>query len=644
MARRVYTPADVSEFHSGTYYPGPNSFDSARRNAKLQQKFARRSRYGKSFGALYNGYSKALIEDDDRAGGIYAGQIVNRLNDGFYGRGRYRRRSYRRRRTYRRRRYRGRGMYMGGRGSYATRFKKFRRQVAGLSSQLKTPLDQMLPGAAALASMAGGAEAGAGVMKAGGMASKGLGILEGQHNSIMAGRGMYVGGRGSYTGVSGNSLIEGLGTSVPNFSTSDDDHGDLIVSHSEFITDVIGNAWTSTDQNDATAAPISTFDSQSISLNPGLSKSFPFLSQIAQNFEEYEFIQMIVTYKPKVSNNLSSTDGQVGSVMMYTDYNSNDDPKRSKQQILQAYGHSSDMITKNILHGIECDPSQLAGDGHHFTRVKPPSGSSTDYNDYDAGLFQLVVANTPQALSNQVIGELWVSYNVKLKKARTFSVYALGVDRDECVFPLVQAGINAPTPTKIVGEWNSIGAEYSIVQSASNVATLGDNNSPWTVMMTNMAILEVTLPQSFSGDLLLSIDCGGTPIQGDTLRPILQGNVSYLHIASVDQSHADVYTESYNSGGAAPAGSDEVIVATNRSWVDFIGDLGSAYVLSNFQNVPAYGSRLYLHAEMAERAIDNKIWMGIPFAGGTSGKVAVHLERFNSRESTLPDPAFRDQA
>lgn len=456
---------------------------------------------------------------------------------------------------------------------------------------------------------------------------------------------MYVSGRGDYAMVSGNSLIEGLGSSVPQFNTTDSNHGDLVVAHSEFITDVIGNAWAL--DNNGVMAPTSTFDMKTLSLNPALSRTFPFLSQIAQNFEEYEFIQMIFTYKPKVSSNLSSTDGQVGSIMMYTDYNSNDEAKRSKQNILQAYGHSSDMITKSIMHGVECDPTQLAGDGHHFTRVKPPTGTNNDYNDFDAGLFQMVVANTPEALSNQVIGELWVSYNVKLKKARTYSVYGLGLDRDEVIIFPVAGGYGLTPPDSIDGQWNSIGAKYQIASVVDSAARIG--NAQFNPRMQNHAIVEITLPQSFSGDLVVSMfvqgNLGATSqpfLQGAIMRPQLQGNIVYLHCHPAAQSHHDVY-ESATATDFTP-GSEEIMDNNNRAWVDIAGmqELGiPADANSSNTAVPVYHQKLFIHAEMAERAIDNIIYMGIPVATGRIATVDIEMSRFNSRESTGPDPAFQ---
>lgn len=634
----AYHTGNIDDFHHGDYVAGPNAWDAARRASKIQQKFARRSRYGKSFGSLYSGYTQALLDDDQNRQHLYGNQMANRLNDRFYGRGRYRRRPSYRRRTYRRRRYRGRGLYVGGRGNYATRLKKLRKKISNTSRDLKTPLDQMLPGATALATMYNPA-AGAAVSLGGAAASEALGVLEGSHNSKMAGRGLYVGGRGSYTAISGNSLIEGLGSTVPTFSTTDDNHGDLVVTHSEFVTDIVGNAWAIDNNN--TMSPVSTFDIRTISLNPGLSKSFPFLSQIAQNFEEYEFIQMIFTYKPKVSNNLSSSDGQVGSIMMYTDYNANDEAKRSKQQILQAYGHSSDMITQNILHGVECDPSQLAGDGHHFIRVKPPSGNSSDYNDFDSGLFQIVVANTPEALSNQVIGELWVSYNVKLKKARTFSVYGLGLDRDEVVFPSITGGYGQQETSGILGAWNSIGAQYTFL-SLQSLDRLGVEQ--WDPVAVNHAVLEIIIPQSFSGDLRITVtaikksDTSTEHFIGDIQRPVLQGNLEYLHVGPVTQYHTDVY-----GATPPPVGSESIMSYTNRSWYDIVGPSENFGAESGIRVLsPIYSQTLYVRAEMAERAIDNILWLGVPLSATANGECVVQMERYNARESSGPDPAFQE--
>ena len=103
--------------------------------------------------------------------------------------------------------------------------------------------------------------------------------------------------------------------------------------------------------------------------------------------------------------------------------------KLTKQDMLQAYGTTVAKITdEDILHGIECDPSKIKGDAHKFIR----SGQTTqDKHDFDWGLFQIAVDNTPAVLSNKVIGELYVSYTVKLSKPRLFAALGLSIPQDQ---------------------------------------------------------------------------------------------------------------------------------------------------------------------------------------------------------------------
>jgi hypothetical protein len=280
-----------------------------------------------------------------------------------------------------------------------------------------------------------------------------------------SGRGMY--GRGSYSTV-GNSLIDGLGTGIPTFASAGDETGALMVTHSEFVSDIYGNP-----QN-------THFKNMGFDLNPGLPKTFPFLSQIAANFEEYEMVQLMFIFKSKLSNNVSSTDGQVGSILMYTDYNPNDEIKTSKQAMMQSYSVSNGRVVDNILHGVECDPEKLKGDGHKFVRVQ---NTKDDLNDYDAGTFQVAVHGTPQALQNEILGELWVSYTALLRKSRVYTLYGKAQQKD----------------THII---KSATSHYT----GSNEFFVGDNNGIGTELTKDgERSLQIKFPPSFAGPVKVSV-------------------------------------------------------------------------------------------------------------------------------------------
>ncbi len=238
----------------------------------------------------------------------------------------------------------------------------------------------------------------------------------------LSGTGLYTTGSGSYhtmgNTTSTNALIEGSMASVPSFTSLTDEQGDVIVTHSEYVRDIYGNA---AGEN---------FINFGLSLNPGLEATFPWLSQLAQNFDEYVMIQCMFTFRSTMTSVISSTAGQVGNVVMVTDYNPTKPIFDDKMRMMQYDGSQSGKITKDALHGVECDPRKLSGAEGKRVRTKPVLVDG-DKMDYDLGTFQLAISNTPDVIANSTIGELWVSYRVLLRKPKFYSTLGLGISRSD---------------------------------------------------------------------------------------------------------------------------------------------------------------------------------------------------------------------
>ena len=115
------------------------------------------------------------------------------------------------------------------------------------------------------------------------------------------GLGLYE-GQGQYGAT--NSLISGSHRTPPRFGSVNDETGALIVSHREYIGDIFGPDEASRN-----------FKNRTYALNPGIESTFPWLSQIAQNYEEYEFGQLVFEYKSTVNPSVSG-DGQMGTIVM----------------------------------------------------------------------------------------------------------------------------------------------------------------------------------------------------------------------------------------------------------------------------------------------------------------------------------------
>lgn len=296
-------------------------------------------------------------------------QKMNRYLDGFTGMGAYRRKRRRlsmrpRRRRYTRRRYRGRRRNRGG---------YFGRLAGGaLGSIIGMPA----------AGAALGDKAGDWLYdKAVGATKKWL-------------------GQGAYNEVT-NSLInpQPNDPAVIRMQSSQDETGTLSVVHREYVTDIAAN---------------SSFLNVSQLINPTNPNLFPYLSQFACNFEEYEFMQLIFEYR-SVTTDLTTNTQQLGTVIMVCNYNPAQQQFDNKVNMMQYDGSKSCKVSSNLLFGIECDPRKLSGDGQYFV---PPYGQTPigeDPKTYHLGLFQIAVN---QSSAQGQIGELWVNYNIRLRKPK----------------------------------------------------------------------------------------------------------------------------------------------------------------------------------------------------------------------------------
>lgn len=186
-------------------------------------------------------------------------------------------------------------------------------------------------------------------------------------------------------------------TTVPEFSTTQQTH---IVTHREYIQDI------------TTAATANTFKVESFPLNPGQSTTFPWLSQLAQNYEQYRIHGMIFEFVTTSADALNSVNTALGTVIMATDYNSAATTYANKQQMENSQYANSAKPSKSQMHGIEC-ASMYTPLSHLFVRPNDlPAGQDPRW--YDLGNFQL--ATTGFQGTNVVIGELWVTYVVEFFK------------------------------------------------------------------------------------------------------------------------------------------------------------------------------------------------------------------------------------
>lgn len=199
-------------------------------------------------------------------------------------------------------------------------------------------------------------------------------------------------GFGDYT-VSKNSIVQRAASGIPMMHK---DGQSVTIRHKEFIGQISGS----------TAFTIQ----HEYPINPGLSVTFPWLSRIAQQFQEYKFKGLVFHYIPTSGTAISSASSALGSVMFQTSYRSTDSPPASKIEILNEYWANEVVPFETAAHPIECDPKENPFEVHY---VRTGSISSGDYLLYDLG--RTFVATSGMQSTN-VVGDFWVTYEVELKK------------------------------------------------------------------------------------------------------------------------------------------------------------------------------------------------------------------------------------
>lgn len=226
-------------------------------------------------------------------------------------------------------------------------------------------------------------------------------------------------GRGMYTGMKrGNQLISGGVSNTPVMRSSGYD-GSLMVSHRELVQEIYGAGTVG-------ATTPSGFEVTTLTVNPGLERVFPWLSQLAANFEEYEIHQCVFEYEGRKM--VGTTDELTihGTVTAAHKFNFKAQEFQDKHE-MQSYPHANQtQAHQSLVHGVEADPGKIVGDGHKFVRLGGLLATD-DQRDYDHCTFSLAQSNIPAELAAKEIGCLYVAYTVKLMKPKLHANRGLAI-------------------------------------------------------------------------------------------------------------------------------------------------------------------------------------------------------------------------
>ncbi len=213
-------------------------------------------------------------------------------------------------------------------------------------------------------------------------------------------------GYGDYE-VEENSLIKGAigkSSSIPVFERNG--KRGIRVTEREYIGDVVANG---TLVNGSTI-----FSSNTYPINPALASTFPWLSTLAQQFDEWEPLGIVFEFVPLATE--FSTAISLGTVIMATDYNVLDPAYTNKLAMEESDYACSTKPSNMMVHGIECKASERSTRVLYTRAGSVPSTGTLQL--YDLGNFQIAT----QGMSQQgTVGELWISYDIAFYKKQLYS-------------------------------------------------------------------------------------------------------------------------------------------------------------------------------------------------------------------------------
>lgn len=258
-------------------------------------------------------------------------------------------------------------------------------------------------------------------------------------------------GAGDYT-VTSNSLVQRTLNGSDAIPMMHKDGQSIIVRHKEYLGEIRGSQ--------------SFKVQQAYSLNPGLQYTFPWLSGIAAQFQEYSFKGAVFHYVPTSGNAVSSTNPALGSVMLQTSYRASDTDPVNKLELLNEYWATEAVASEACVHPIECAPSENPFKTQYIRTGLVPAGDNALF--YDLG--RTVVATSGQAADGNVVGDLWITYEVELRK------------------PVVYSSTNSAIQSARFQSTNNSGANYFTTTTATQVGNLPASFSGRTVTFPKGAV------------------------------------------------------------------------------------------------------------------------------------------------------------
>lgn len=326
-------------------------------------------------------------------------------------------------------------------------------------------------------------------------------------------------GMGDYT-VKANSLMTAgtnmMANQVPVFHK--DGRRGIRITEREYLGDVFSGPLVNAS---------SRFNLVNYKLNPTDAFTFPWLSKIARNFDQWEAMGIVFEFV-STSSEYNGTSQALGTVIMATEYDPSDAPFSTKVEMENTDYANSTKPSQTALHGIECDPSERPMEVMYCGEA--PAGQD---KFYDLGRFGIATQGCSTANAN--LGELWVSYDICFFKKQL--PQAVGLEN-------IDYGLTAPTalsisqpyfginPTIIPGSSPSISYNTSVVADARLIFPPAQSNGRYVITLMFTTTTATTGLLSVIYPVARRFNCTMTPLRS-AAAPVIGSTQCYRALIEI---------------------------------------------------------------------------------------------------------------
>lgn len=260
-----------------------------------------------------------------------------------------------------------------------------------------------------------------------------LGSLVGQGDlGSMAAEGLAkLFGHGDYH-IASNSLIpssKDFGPGIPKFSNTK--RGTRITER-EYLGDIYSGVL---------VGGSTTFTLKSYDVSPNDPDTFPWLSTIANLYDQWEPHGIVFEFI-STSSEYNGASQALGTVIMASDYDPEDKVYSTKQEMENSDFACSTKPSTTLIHGLECEPNE---------RPLQIMYCESDQRQFST-LANFQIATTGCSVANVNLGELWVSYDITFYKKQLTIPPAMTPYFNAAGVAIIGAGQYSGTPTRFTSK------------------------------------------------------------------------------------------------------------------------------------------------------------------------------------------------